>query len=65
MLFSRDGGRMLDNSNSGSTRFQKQLETTTGRITVLKFRVMETQATLEPTQVSAQDGGNFSKRKVI
>jgi hypothetical protein len=43
--FSRDGETTRDNNNSGLTKSQRPLETTTGRTTASTFRVMETAAT--------------------
>jgi len=63
-LSSRDGERMLLNNNSGSMRSQRLSETTTGRTIALISHQMVDLATLELSQVSTQDGGNYSKRMV-
>jgi len=44
-LFSRDGGRTLDNNNSGLMKFQRLSETTTGRTTASISRATETAVT--------------------
>jgi hypothetical protein len=53
---------MLEINNSGSMKSLRPLETTTGRITALKFKVTAEATTLELTLALVQDGGNCSRR---
>jgi hypothetical protein len=64
MSYLRDGERMPDNNSSGSMRFPRPLEITTGRTIALKFKAMVAAAISELFQASTQDGGSCSDIKM-
>jgi hypothetical protein len=56
--------RTRDNNSSSSMKSPRLSETTTGRITALTSKAMETATTLEQPPVSTHDGGRCSEIKM-
>ena len=65
MLSLKDGERMSGNNSSGLMKSPRLSETTTGRTTASKSKVMETATISKQPLASILDGGNCSDTKIV